>query len=137
MTPETTLSAPSASGSSPDDWTARRFFETLVSLGPLRVIAVTGPSVFESFCEVTSFKIMNGYLNVFDDHYHWHLRLDGFGHLASREEVHERSGRKVLYFELRADAQSEPFLRIYLYRGSGEDFGEARCPKPSRRRCQW
>lgn len=126
MTPETTLPTPAEAGSPAEGWTARRFFEALGVLGPLRVIAVNGPSVFEAFCEVTSFKIMEGHLNVFDDRYHWHLRLDGFGHLTSCEEVHERSGRKVLYFELRADARSEPFLRIYLYRRVGEDFGDTR-----------
>jgi hypothetical protein len=129
MTPETTPDTPATpddTGGIPQDWTARRFFQALTTLGPLRVIAINGPSVFETFCEVTAFKIMDGYLNVFDDRYHWHLRLDGFGHLTSREEVHERSGRKVLYFELRESAAADPFLRIYLFRGLGADFGAAR-----------
>lgn len=126
MTPETTPATPDDTGDIPRDWTARRFFEALTTLGPLRVIAINGPSVFETFCEVTAFKIMDGYLNVFDDRYHWHLRLDGFRHLTSRDEVHERSGRKVLYFELRETAETDPFLRIYLFRGLGEDFGAVR-----------
>lgn len=102
--------------------TARSFFEALRLLGPLRVISQCGPSTFESICTVRSFSIADGYFNAIDPAFHWHLKLDGFGHLRSRDEIHTRSGRWVLFFELRKDAESEPFLMIYLYRRSGAEF---------------
>ena len=105
-----------------DTWTARRFFEALTLLGPLRVISQSGPSTFEALCELTRFKIADGYLNAITPDYHWHLRLDGFGHLRSRDEIHGRSGRRVLFFELRENPEAAPFLLIYLYRGPGEEF---------------
>jgi hypothetical protein len=115
-----------ATAGSGEPWTARRFFTALAGLGPLRVISQSGPSTFEAICEVGAFGISGGYLNAITSSYHWHLRLDGFAHLVSRDEVHERSGRRVLFFELRGDPEDEPFLRIYLYRHVGEDFGRER-----------
>lgn len=116
MTTETAVSAHT------ETWTARRFFEALTLLGPLRVISQSGPSTFEAICELTRFGIADGTLNAITPDYHWHLRLDGFGHLRSRDEIHGRSGRRVLFFELRESPEAAPFLRIYLYRGPGEEF---------------
>jgi putative heme iron utilization protein len=107
-------------------WTARRFFGDLSTLGPLRVISQCGPSTFEAICEVGAFGIAEGYLNAITASYHWHLRLDGFGHLRSRDETHQRSGRRVLFFELAGAAAAPPFLAIYLYRGAGEDLAPER-----------
>lgn len=103
--------------------TVRSFFEALRLLGPLRVISQCGPSTFESICAVRSFSLADGWFNAIDPAFHWHLKLDGFGHLRSRDETHARSGRRVLFFELRTDAAAEPFLTIYLYRRPGQDFG--------------
>lgn len=72
--------------------TARSFFEALRLLGPLRVISQCGPSTFESICTVRSFSLADGYFNAIDPAFHWHLKLDGFGHLCSRDEIHARSG---------------------------------------------
>jgi hypothetical protein len=107
-------------------WTARRFFDALTALGPLRVISPSGPSTFEAICEVGAFGIANGYLNAITDSYHWHLKLDGFRHLRSRDEVHARSGRRVLLFELRSAEDAAPFLLVYLHRAKGEEFGRKR-----------
>ncbi|HEX4497684.1 MAG TPA: hypothetical protein VIE43_18570 [Thermoanaerobaculia bacterium] len=103
-------------------WTARRFFRDLADLGTLRIISQAGPSTFEAICEVGAFGIADGYLNAITSSYHWHLRLDGFGHLRSRDETHQRSGRRVLFFQLASDAAAPPFLSIYLYRGAGEEL---------------
>ena len=54
------------------------------------------------------------------------MGLDGFRRLVSRDEVYGRSGRRVLFFELRESEEAEPFLRIFLYRKAGEEFGEER-----------
>lgn len=107
-------------------WTARRFFTSLSTLGRLRIISQSGPSTFEAICTVGPFGVASGYLNAITPAYHWHLRLDGFGHLVSRDEVHERSGRRVLFFELRGAEAADPFLRIYLYRDAGEEFAPER-----------
>jgi hypothetical protein len=109
-----------------DPWTARRLFEALRDLGPLRVISPAGPSLFEAICAVGPFGIADGYLNAMTPDYHWHLRLDGFRHLTSKDEVHARSGRRVLFFELREAAGGEPFLWIYLHRGKDEEIGARR-----------
>lgn len=106
--------------------TARGFFEALGPLSPLRVISPSGPSVFEAIIDLGGFGIADGHLNAITPEYHWHLRLDGFRHLTSKDEVHARSGRRVLYFELREAADGAPFLWIYLYRGKGEEFGAGR-----------
>jgi len=110
----------------PAAWTARRVLAHLRRLNPLRVISQNGPSVFETLCDLAAFGVADGHLNAITPQYHWHLRLAGFGHLRSRDEVHERSGRRVLYCELRETAQADPFLLVYLHRARGEDFGEAR-----------
>jgi putative heme iron utilization protein len=107
-------------------WTARRLFSELRELGPLRVISQSGPSVFETLCRVDGFGVADGWLNAITPDYHWHLRLDGFGHLATFDRVHGRSGRRVLGFALAAAAGAAPFLEIYLHRGRDEEFGTER-----------
>jgi hypothetical protein len=103
-----------------------QFFEALRELNPLRIISVSGPSVFEAICDLGAFSISEKWLNAITEGYHWHLQLDRVGHLASRDRIHERSGRRVLFFELREAEESEPFLLIYLHRKKGEEFGEER-----------
>jgi hypothetical protein len=107
-------------------WTRRRFFEALTRLGRLRVISISGASTFEAICDLPGFQFAEAHMNAIHDAYHWHLDLRRFGHVRSRNEVHVRSGRRVLYFELRADTRSAPFLRIYLYRALNEEFGAER-----------
>ena len=65
-------------------------------------------------------------MNVLSDQYHWHLDVRRFGHLTSRDDTHARSGRRVLFFELREQADSPPFLRIYLHREKGDEFEPGR-----------
>lgn len=108
---------------SPDaPWSHRRFFDALPSLGRLRVISRSGPSTFEALCSFGAYGFGHGHMNAITGAYHWHVSLEGFGHLRSRDEVHERSGRRVLFFELRERAGSAPFLFIYLHRERGEEF---------------
>ncbi len=107
-------------------WTAARFFDLLARVGRLRVISVCGPSVFETLCEVGAYEIAGAHLNAITDDYHWHLAVARFGFLRSRDTVHARSGRRVLYFELCETADVPPFLRIYLHRPLGEEFAPER-----------
>jgi len=107
-------------------WTHRRFFDLLRELGTLRVISVSGPSVFEALCELGPYGVADGYMNAITPAYHWHLELARFRALRSRDTIHERSGRRVLFFELAEAREAEPFLRIYLYRGPREEFGPER-----------
>jgi hypothetical protein len=106
--------------------THREFFDALRALSPLRVISLAGPSLFEAICRLERYAIRDGVLNAFSDQYHWHLDLSRFRHLRSHDEIHERSGRRVLYFTLREWADAEPFLLMYLFRGPREDFDAAR-----------
>jgi hypothetical protein len=110
----------------PEPWTARRFFALLADLGRLRVISQSGPSTFEALCEVGPVEIVHGFLNAITPEYHWHLALKRFRHLRSHDEVHARSGRRVLFFSLHEDADAAPFLRIYLHREKGAGFDAAR-----------
>lgn len=103
-------------------WTARRFFSLLGDLGRLRVISICGPSVFETLCEAGAFEIEDGSMNMVTDAFHWHVAVARFRHLQSCDSLHARSGRNVLFFELRERAEATPFLRIYLYRAPGADF---------------
>lgn len=103
-------------------WTAARFFDLLQQLGRLRVISICGPSVFESLCQAGSYEIIDGSLNMVTGEFHWHVALERFRHLKSHEGLHARSGRKVLFFELRERADQTPFLRIYVYRAPGVEF---------------
>ena len=118
------MSAQGSESGAPTDLV--RFFEVLRELGPLRVISQCGPSTFEALCEVSSFSLGQGFLNAITPAYHWHIRADRVRHLTSRDEVHGRSGRRVLFFELREGADQEPFLRIYLHREKGEEFAAER-----------
>lgn len=103
-------------------WTAHRFFELLGELGKLRVISVCGPSVFEAICEAGPVEQVGGFLNIITPAYHWHFAAHRFGHLRSVDTIHARSGRRVLFFELREQPDDDPFLRIYLFRPKDEDI---------------
>lgn len=103
-------------------WSCPRFFHALRSLGRLRVISRCGPSTFEALCDFGPHGYAQGHMNAITDSYHWHLHVDGFRHLRSRDETHARSGRRVLFFELRERADSAPFLLIYLHREKGAEF---------------
>lgn len=120
------MSATSAAPATTTVGTARQLFEELTELGPLRVISVNGPSVFEAICELSSFGVADGWLNAITSEYHWHVRLEGVRHLRTRDEIYARSGRRVLYFELREGAGEEPFLLVYLHRDKGEEFDQWR-----------
>lgn len=101
-------------------------FESVRELNPLRVISMSGPSVFEAICDLGPFSITETWLNAITESYHWHLQVDRVGHVRSRDQVHERSGRRVLFLELRERPEVEPFLFIYLHRKKGEEFGDER-----------
>lgn len=106
-------------------WTAPRFFDLLPKLGRLRVISICGPSVFESICEAGPYDLQGGALNMITPRFHWHLAHERLAHLRSRDTTHERSGRRVLFFELRETPNEAPFLRIYVHRPPNEDFDPA------------
>ena len=118
---------PASRSSVPDSaaWTAARFFELLPKLGRLRVVSICGPSVFESLCEAGPFSIERGSLDMITSDFHWHVALARFRHLQSRDSLHARSGRNVLFFELREEADAAPFLRIYVHRPPKADFDPA------------
>jgi hypothetical protein len=103
-------------------WSHARFFDLLGALGALRVISIAGASTFEAICRFGPHGFAHGHMNAITPAYHWHVSLARFRHVRSCDEVHERSGRRVLFFELREEAAAEPFLRIYLYREKGVDF---------------
>ena len=63
-----------------------------------------------------------GHMNAITDAYHWHVKLDAFGYLRTHDTTHGRSGRRVLFFELRERESSPPFAFIYLHREKGEEF---------------
>jgi hypothetical protein len=107
-------------------WNARRFFDLVAGLGPLRVISVCGPSVFEALCALDGFEIAGAHLNAISPQYHWHLDLRRFRWLRSCDEIYGRSGRQVLYFELCEEPGAKPFLLVYLYRAADEPFGTER-----------
>lgn len=126
--PESRLGSqsPSPNTTTPgSDWTVRRFFTLLGRLGRLRVISICGPSVFESLCEAGPFSIEDGSMNMVTNAFHWHVDVSRFRHLRACDTLHARSGRNVLFFELRESADSTPFLRIYVYRAPGVDFDPA------------
>ncbi|MEZ4279761.1 MAG: hypothetical protein R3F21_09140 [Myxococcota bacterium] len=106
----------------PSAWDAPRFFDLLQQLGKLRVISVCGPSVFESICVAGPYEIAGGFLNMITDAFHWHVAIGRLRHLQSHDTTHGRSGRNVLFFALREQADVEPFLRIYVYRPLGTEF---------------
>jgi hypothetical protein len=112
---------PSASNRSPEE-----LFGALRVLSPLRIISVCGPSVFEAIEDFGPFGIHDGWMNAMSDRYHWHLQLDRIGWITTRDTIHERSGRRVLFLELREKLDAEPFLLLYLHRAKGEEFEEER-----------
>jgi hypothetical protein len=116
---------PSASGSN-EAWTAQRFFDLIRKLGKLRIISISGPSTFEAIGELGPCGLAGGFMNSITDTHHWHLQLSRFGHLRSCDETHARSGRRVLFFELREHADAPPFLRIYVHREKCEEFDPQR-----------
>lgn len=103
-------------------WTHRRFFDALRALGQLRVISRSGPSTFEALCTFGPYGFGHGHMNAITDAYHWHLALAPFRHLRTRDQVHQRSGRRVLFFELRESPDATPFLFIYVHREKGAEF---------------
>jgi len=107
-------------------WTHRRFFTELGPLSPLRVISQCGASTFEAICRFGAFGFADGHMNAITPEYHWHVALKRFRHLRSVDRTHARSGRRVLFFELREEAGAAPFLMIFLYRDRGEEFDAAR-----------
>jgi hypothetical protein len=107
-------------------WSVERLFGELRELSPLRVISICGPSVFETICEVGAFAVAQGYLNAITPSYHWHLEIAGCARARTRDQVHERSGRQVLFLELFAPASEQPFLSIYLHREKGAAFDTVR-----------
>lgn len=90
------------------------------------MISISGPSVFEALCTFGPYGFAGGHMNAMTPAYHWHLRLAGLARVRTRDEVHARSGRRVLFFELYEPEASAPFLRIYLYREKGEPFAPER-----------
>lgn len=114
--------SPEAHAGEPAVWTATRFFDLLQQLGKLRVISVCGPSVFESICVAGPYEVADGFLNMITDAFHWHVATARLRHVQSHDTTHGRSGRNVLFFELREDEDTPPFLRIYVYRAPGAEF---------------
>jgi len=115
-------SADAPGRASAGEWTHREFFALVRALGRLRVIHQSGPSTFEALCELGPHGFADGWMNAICAEYHWHLKLDGFGHVRSVDRTHARSGRRVLFFELRERAGAKPFAFIYLHREKGEAF---------------
>jgi len=114
--------AAAAPAPAPAAWTHRRFFDALGALSPLRVISISGGSVFEALCSFGSYGVARGHMNAMTPEYHWHVDLARFGALRSKDEVHARSGRRVLFFELREAPEAVPFLRIYVHREKDAEF---------------
>lgn len=106
--------------SPPRPTSAEGLFHELRALSPLRVISVAGPSTFEAILQLGPFGVAEGWLNVMTPEYHWHLDVEHCSGFRTRDAVHERSGRRVLFFELLADG--EPFLAIYLHREKGAEL---------------
>ncbi len=115
-----------AEAPTPSQFDAQTLFGAIRDLGPLRIISICGPSVFEAIEELGPFGVRDGWLNAINDRFHWHLEVARIGWVTTRDQVHERSGRRVLFFELRETRESDPFLLLYLHRAKGEEFGEAR-----------
>src|SRR5262245_1007765 len=93
-------------------WTHRRFFGELGPLSPLRVISQCGASTFEAICRFGPHGFADGHMNAITPEYHWHVALARFRHVTSVDRTHARSGRRVLFFELREQAGAAPFLSI-------------------------
>ena len=103
-------------------WNAPRFLDLLQHLGRLRVISISGPSVFEALCHAGPYEERGGSLNMITEEFHWHLDRKRFRWLQSHDDTHARSKRRVLYFELSEQPELPPFLRIYVYRPAHSEF---------------
>jgi hypothetical protein len=107
-------------------WTVGGVFELLRRLSPLRVISVSGPSVFEAIVDFDRYGFAQGHMNAMTPAYHWHLGLDDFGWIRSYDTVHERSGRRVLFLQFARSSDAEPFVSVYVHRPKGEEFDPTR-----------
>ena len=65
-------------------------------------------------------------MNAITPAYHWHFDVTRLRHLRSQDETHARSGRRVLFFELRQEAGQPPFMWIYVHRERGAEFDAER-----------
>ncbi|MGH0033467.1 MAG: hypothetical protein ACQGVK_00420 [Myxococcota bacterium] len=103
-------------------WDSQRLFDLISAVSPLRIISRCGPSTFEAIASLERFSIARGWLNAMQPDFHWHLDLGGLGWVRSRDQIHSRSGRRVMFLELAASAEQAPFLLVYLYRPKGAEF---------------
>lgn len=110
------------SGTSSKEWTADDVFALMRRLSPLRVISVCEASVFEAIIDFDRHGFADGHMNAMVPTYHWHVDLNGLGWLRTRDTVHGRSGRRVLFLELASSATHVPFLSVYVHRGKNEEF---------------
>ena len=108
------------------DFDARRFFAALRDLSPLRVISACGPSTFEAIIDFDAHGFDGRMMNAITPAYHWHFDVTRLRHLRSQDETHARSGRRVLFFELRQEAGQPPFMWIYVHRERGAEFDAER-----------
>lgn len=115
-------------------WTLARLFRELAELGDLRVIVSTPGSVFECICRIRGFGIASGWLNAITEGYHWHLDLGALRFARTRDEIHERSGRQVLFLELGTAAGAARSVAIYLHRPFGESWSPGRLERFGRLR---
>lgn len=120
------MAEPTPAAGATSAWTHRRFFTELGPLSPLRVISQCGASTFEAICRFGAFGFADGHMNAITPEYHWHVSLARFRHVTSVDRTHARSGRRVLFFELREQEGAAPFLMIFLYRDRGEEFDATR-----------
>lgn len=104
----------------------RAFFEMLRDVSPVRVISISGASVFEAISRVGEVELAEGFLNAITPAYHWHVDLKRFREVRARDELHARSGRRVMFFELAEEAGAKSFLMIYVHREKGVEFEPAR-----------
>ena len=81
-----------------------------------------GASTFEALCTMGPHGFAEGHMNAITDAYHWHVKLSAFGYLRTHDTTHGRSGRRVLFFELRERESTPPFAFIYVHREKGSEF---------------
>jgi len=119
---------PSAAGSAAprsSGLTAERFFQRLSGLGPFRIIHQSGPSTFEAIAPIARAQVAGPFLNIICDEYHWHLKLVDLRWVESFDQIHARSGRRVLGFSL-ADGTPRSggasFTRLYVHRAKDAEF---------------
>lgn len=100
----------------------RTFFDVLRDVSPVRIISISGASVFEAICRIDEVTLADGHLNAITPAYHWHLDLKRFRTVRAHDEIHARSGRRVMFFELAEEPAAKPFLMIYVHREKGAEF---------------